>query len=79
MSLASTLMAKYGATSLSHCEIEEISMLFNIFGLQEKMLKQEIDAIEKDTGFKLRVLAQNYPDTPGIYMIPLFDSFKYYN
>ncbi|KAK3022068.1 hypothetical protein RJ639_047336 [Escallonia herrerae] len=32
---------------------------------QEKRLAQEIAAIEKDTGFKLRVLAQNYPDTPG--------------
>ncbi|KAJ9554831.1 hypothetical protein OSB04_009445 [Centaurea solstitialis] len=33
---------------------------------QEKRLAQEIDSIEKDTGFKLRVLAQNYPDTPGL-------------
>ncbi|KAL8208632.1 hypothetical protein R6Q57_008044 [Mikania cordata] len=32
---------------------------------QEKRLAKEIDSIEKDTGFKLRVLAQNYPDTPG--------------
>lgn len=34
--------------------------------VQEKRLAEEIGAIEKDTGFKLRVLAQNYPDTPGI-------------
>ncbi|KAL4339675.1 hypothetical protein GQ457_08G019180 [Hibiscus cannabinus] len=33
---------------------------------QEKRLAQEINDIEKDTGFKLRVLAQNYPDTPGL-------------
>ncbi|CAA2933247.1 thylakoid lumenal kDa 2, chloroplastic [Olea europaea subsp. europaea] len=33
---------------------------------QEKRLAQEIAALEKDTGFKLRVLAQNYPDTPGL-------------
>ncbi|CAL0316951.1 unnamed protein product [Lupinus luteus] len=33
---------------------------------QEKRLAQEIIDLEKDTGFKLRVLAQNYPDTPGL-------------
>ncbi|XP_061368772.1 thylakoid lumenal 15.0 kDa protein 2, chloroplastic [Gastrolobium bilobum] len=33
---------------------------------QEKRLAEEIAALETDTGFKLRVLAQNYPDTPGL-------------
>ncbi|GAV69631.1 Repair_PSII domain-containing protein [Cephalotus follicularis] len=33
---------------------------------QEKRLAQEIADIEKDTGFKLRLLAQNYPETPGL-------------
>lgn len=33
---------------------------------QEKRLSQEIENIEKDTGYKLRILAQNYPDTPGL-------------
>lgn len=34
--------------------------------LQEKRIAQEIADLEKDTGYKLRVLAQNYPDTPGM-------------
>ncbi|GAY35225.1 hypothetical protein CUMW_284840 [Citrus unshiu] len=34
--------------------------------LQERRLAQEIADLEKDTGFKLRVLAQNYPETPGL-------------
>ncbi|XP_031284961.1 thylakoid lumenal 15.0 kDa protein 2, chloroplastic [Pistacia vera] len=33
---------------------------------QERRIAQEIADLEKDTGFKLRVLAQNYPDTPGL-------------
>jgi Na+-translocating ferredoxin:NAD+ oxidoreductase RnfC subunit len=37
-----------------------------IIDAQEKRLAQEISALEEDTGVKLRVLAQNYPDTPGL-------------
>lgn len=33
--------------------------------VQEKRVATELASLERDTGFKLRVLAQNYPETPG--------------
>ncbi|CAA7390820.1 unnamed protein product [Spirodela intermedia] len=33
---------------------------------QENRLIQEITDLEKDTGYKLRILLQNFPDTPGL-------------
>ena len=33
--------------------------------MQEGRLKKEIEGLEQATGIKLRVLAQNYPNTPG--------------
>ncbi|GLT25708.1 hypothetical protein SLA2020_008200 [Shorea laevis] len=49
---------------------KEFSTVIDVAGFlsdgQERRLTQEIADIEEDTGFKLRVLAQNYPETPGL-------------
>ncbi|XP_010253980.1 PREDICTED: thylakoid lumenal 15.0 kDa protein 2, chloroplastic-like isoform X2 [Nelumbo nucifera] len=49
---------------------KEFSPVIDVAGFlsagQEKRLTQEIADLERDTGFKLRILAQNYPDTPGL-------------
>ena len=34
--------------------------------LQEERIKSQIASLEQDTGYRLRLLAQNYPNTPGL-------------
>lgn len=53
-------------------------LLILVCSEQEVRLKQEIAEIEKDTGYKLRVLAQNYPVTPGLlYVLSSLPSSKF--
>eukprot|EP00466_Bigelowiella_natans_P004203 jgi/Bigna1/47030/estExt_Genewise1.C_90118 len=48
----------------------EVTPLIDVTGMlsksQEKLVKNMIVTLEKDTGLKLRVLCQTYPDTPGL-------------
>ncbi|XAR69133.1 hypothetical protein NMG60_11000613 [Bertholletia excelsa] len=61
-----------GKTGVNKPELlpREFTTVIDVAGFlsdgQEKRLAQEIADIEKDTGYKLRVLAQNYPQTPGL-------------
>ncbi|GFP90780.1 thylakoid lumenal 15.0 kDa protein 2 chloroplastic [Phtheirospermum japonicum] len=61
-----------GKTGVNKPEMlpKEFTTVIDVAGFlsdgQEKRIAREIANLEKDTGYKLRVLAQNYPDTPGL-------------
>jgi hypothetical protein len=46
-------------------QLTTVALLLDCLTTQESRIRAEIAGIEKDTGFRLRVLAQNYPETPG--------------
>ena len=52
------------------CGVKNVTHTQRLFSLsplvQESRLKKEVESLERDTGVKLRVLAQNYPNTPGL-------------
>ncbi len=43
---------------------------------QVKRMSDLINSLEKDTGFRLRVLCQNYPNTPGLAIRDYWDLGK---
>ena len=43
---------------------------------QAKRMNNLLTALEKDTGFRVRVLAQNYPNTPGLAIRDYWDLAK---
>jgi len=49
---------------------KEYSPVIDVAGFltegEEKRIRSEIEHLEQDTGIKLRLLCQNYPETPGL-------------
>lgn len=43
---------------------------------QVKRMSDLINSLEKDNGFRLRVLCQNYPNTPGLAIRDYWDLGK---
>ncbi|KAI3837201.1 hypothetical protein MKX03_010766 [Papaver bracteatum] len=72
LSLSGVGIAEAALSGVNKPELlpKDFSTVIDVAGFlsagQERRLAQEIANIEKDTGFKLRILAQNYPETPGL-------------
>ena len=75
------LLVLYHAAGVSHARMEGVNKpellppgpmtpVIDVAGFltegEEARIKTRVENLEKDTGVKLRVLAQNYPDTPGL-------------
>ncbi|KAK4749320.1 hypothetical protein SAY87_026769 [Trapa incisa] len=72
LALAGVEDAEAAKTGVNKPELlpKEFTPVIDVAGFlsdgQERRIAEEIASIERDTGFKLRILAQNYPDTPGL-------------
>lgn len=44
----------------------KVLILYLWLWYQQDRIKDAVASLEQDTGYKLRVLAQNYPNTPGL-------------
>ncbi|CAF1878191.1 unnamed protein product [Brassica napus] len=72
LSLSGVGLAEAAKVGVNKPELlpKEFTSVIDVAGFlsdgQEKRIAEEISDLEKDTGFKLRVLAQNYPVTPGL-------------
>lgn len=48
-----------------HVPADHVTLSRVLVRVQEKKLSSEVTSLELDTGVHVRVLAQNYPETPG--------------
>lgn len=70
LSTAAPALARLEGVNRPELLPEEYTTVIDTAGFltdgEEKRIAAEIANLEQDTGFKLRVLCQNYPETPGL-------------